>query len=78
MRRNFGLLEVTDVAEVVAALDAGDVESALSHYAGPLLKQSVSPVVARLRIGLSASLRGAVLLRETLRCFVVGLNPGWA
>ena len=33
----------------------------LDSYAGPLLKQSVSPAIARLRTELSASLRGAVL-----------------
>ncbi len=33
----------SDVGEVFDALDAGDVESALARYAGPLLTQSVSP-----------------------------------
>jgi hypothetical protein len=56
------LMPITsDVGAVFDALEAGDVEAALSHYAGPLLRQSVSPAIARLRTELSASLRGAVL-----------------
>jgi hypothetical protein len=51
----------SDLADTFAALDAGDVDTALSHYRGPLLPQSVSPAVARLRTQLSMSLRGAVL-----------------
>ena len=51
----------SDVGSVFDALEAGDVEAALAHYAGPLLKQSVSPAIARLRNELSTSLRGAVL-----------------
>lgn len=51
----------SDIGEVFEALDAGDVESALTRYAGPLLTQSVSPAIARLRTQLSATLRDAVL-----------------
>ncbi len=51
----------SDIADTFAALDAADVETALSHYRGPLLPQSVSPAIARLRTELGASLRGAVL-----------------
>jgi hypothetical protein len=51
----------SDIADTFSALDAGDVETALSHYRGPLLRQSVSPAIARLRTELSSSLRGAVL-----------------
>ncbi len=50
----------SDVGAVFDALEAGDVESALAQYSGPLLRQSVSPAIARLRTELSASLRGAV------------------
>lgn len=50
----------SDLNTVFDALETGDVESALSHYPGPLLGQSVSPAIARLRTELSASLRGAV------------------
>ncbi|WP_179965245.1 helix-turn-helix domain-containing protein [Mycolicibacterium psychrotolerans] len=51
----------SDIGEVFDALDAGDVEAALNRYTGPLLTQSVSPAVARLRTQLSATLREAVL-----------------
>ena len=51
----------SDLGDVFDALETGDVETALSHYAGPLLPQSVSPAIARLRTELSAGLRGAVL-----------------
>jgi hypothetical protein len=50
----------SDLAEIYVALDAADVDAALSRYAGPLLPQSASPAIARLRTELSASLRGAV------------------
>ena len=50
-----------DVGDVFDALQAGDVDCALSQYTGELLPQSVSPGIARLRTELSASLRGAVL-----------------
>ncbi len=56
------LLPITsDVGEVFDALESGDVDTALSEYAGALLPQSVSPAIARLRTELSASLRAAVL-----------------
>ncbi len=56
------LLPITsDVGEVFDALESGDVDTALSAYAGALLPQSVSPAIARLRTELSASLRAAVL-----------------
>jgi len=51
----------SDIGEVFDALDDGDVESALARYPGPLLTQSVSPAIARLRTQLSATLRCAVL-----------------
>ncbi len=55
----------SDIGEVFDALDAGDVEAALNRYTGPLLTQSVSPAVARLRTQLSATLREAVLAECT-------------
>lgn len=56
------LMPITsDVGEIFDALDDADVESALARYTGPLLPQSVSPAIARLRTQLSASVRGAVL-----------------
>jgi hypothetical protein len=51
----------SDVGDVFDALQAGDVDSALSRYTGELLTQSVSPGIARLRTELSASVNGAVL-----------------
>ncbi|PND56598.1 transcriptional regulator [Mycobacterium sp. ENV421] len=51
----------TDIGEVYEALDAGDVTGALDRYPGPLLPQSISPAVGRLRTELAMTLRGAVL-----------------
>jgi len=55
----------SDIGEVFDALDAGDVEGALNRYTGPLLTQSMSPAVARLRTQLSATLREAVLAESS-------------
>ena len=57
----------TDVGEVFDALDSGDVDSALARYQGPLLPQSVSPAIGRLRTQLSATLRAAVLAESADR-----------
>lgn len=57
----------TDMADVVDALRSGDVDTAVSRYAGALLPQSVSPGVARLRTELSASVREAVIASADLR-----------
>jgi hypothetical protein len=51
----------SDVTDVFDALSAGDVASALDLYAGPLLSQSVSPAVARLRTELTTSLRASAI-----------------
>lgn len=51
----------SDLGAVFDALSAGDVSVALDRYGGPLLSQSVSPAIARLRTELTTSLRGAVL-----------------
>lgn len=51
----------TDITDVYDALDAGDVNAALDHYSGPILPQSISPAIARLRAELTMTLRGAVL-----------------
>jgi hypothetical protein len=56
----------SDVSDVLDALQAGDVDRALTHYTGELLPQSVSPGIARLRTELSASMRGAVLASGNL------------
>ncbi|WP_123029638.1 GAF domain-containing protein [Mycolicibacterium stellerae] len=57
----------TDMDDVADALDAGDVDRAVSGYAGALLPKSVSPGVARMRTELSASLRAAVLASGDFR-----------
>lgn len=51
----------TDLGEVYEALDAGDVAAALDRYPGPVLPQSVSPAIGRLRTELMMTLRAAVL-----------------
>ncbi|MCX2931077.1 GAF domain-containing protein [Mycobacterium sp. CVI_P3] len=51
----------TDIGEVYEALEAGDVTAALDRYPGPLLPQSISPAVGRLRTELTMTLRAAVL-----------------
>ncbi len=56
----------SDVGDVLDALQAADVDRALTHYSGELLPQSVSPGIARLRTELSASMRGAVLASGNL------------
>jgi hypothetical protein len=66
--RPYRLLQpvASDIGDVFDALQAGEVEAALSKYSGALLPQSVSPAIARLRTELSASLRGAVLAKRNL------------
>ncbi|BCI53164.1 transcriptional regulator [Mycolicibacterium litorale] len=61
--RPYRLLQpvVTDFGDVFDALAAGDVETAVREYRGPVLPQSSSPSIARLRTELSASVRGAVI-----------------
>ncbi|MEV0761402.1 GAF domain-containing protein [Nocardia sp. NPDC050435] len=51
----------TDVEALRAALDSGDVESALRLYAGPVLPRSTAPGIVDLRDELRARLRAAVL-----------------
>lgn len=61
--RPYRLLEpiVSDVSAVFEELRAGEVRTALDHYTGALLPQSMSPAIARLRTELSTSLRAAVI-----------------
>jgi hypothetical protein len=61
--RPYRLLEpiVSDVSAVFEELRAGEVRTALNHYTGALLPQSMSPAIARLRTELSTSLRAAVI-----------------
>jgi hypothetical protein len=56
----------SDVDDVFDALQRGDVDSAMSRYAGALLPQSVSPAIARLRTELTTGLRAAVLSTGSL------------
>jgi hypothetical protein len=56
----------SDVDDVFEALQRGDVDSAMTHYAGALLPQSVSPAIARLRTELTTGLRAAVLSTGSL------------
>ncbi|WP_328351815.1 transcriptional regulator [Mycobacterium sp. NBC_00419] len=51
----------TDIDEVHDAIEVGEVSVALDRYPGPLLPQSMSPAVARLRTELTMTLRAAVL-----------------
>ncbi|MGW0245634.1 GAF domain-containing protein [Nocardia goodfellowii] len=51
----------TDVEALRAALDSGDVESALRLYAGPVLPRSTAPGIVDLRDELRVRLRTAVL-----------------
>ena len=51
----------TDVGEVLAAVDQGDISGALRAYRGPVLPSSQSPAVAELRGEVRARLRRAAL-----------------
>jgi hypothetical protein len=57
----------TDFGAIFDTLAAGDVESAVGQYAGPLLPHSVSPSIARMRTELSTSIRSAVLAAGDLK-----------
>jgi hypothetical protein len=56
----------SDLTDVFDALAAGKVGAALDGYSGPLLAQSVSPSIGRLRTEVSTSLRTAVLATGSL------------
>ena len=51
----------TDVGEVYESIQGGNLLAAVDMYVGPILPQSVSPAVARIRTELSMTLRQAVL-----------------
>ncbi len=70
---------VTDVREVVDAIDAGDVDRAVSAYPGPLLPTSDAPGIADLRLEIHAMLRALVLSADrvsVLRSWVAGAGRG--
>lgn len=52
---------VSDIDTVLKALTLGEVAYALSHYSGPLLPRSQSPVISELRNELSRTIRDAVV-----------------
>ncbi|RMI30976.1 GAF domain-containing protein [Nocardia stercoris] len=51
----------TDIEALRAALDSGDVDSAVRHYTGPVLPRSTAPGVIDIRDELRVRLRTAVL-----------------
>ncbi len=61
--RPYRLLQpvTSDLGQVFAHLQAGDVHAALDSYPGALLPQSLSPAIGRIRAELTASMSGAVL-----------------
>lgn len=66
---------VTDADEMLAALDRGDMGTALGLYAGPLLPSSQSPEIAEARADLRSRVRRAAMLcgdAEVLMQFCVG------
>lgn len=66
---------VTDVREVVDAIEAGDVDRAVSAYPGPVLPASDAPGIADLRLEIHAMLRALVLSADrvsVLRAWVAG------
>ncbi|ATL70840.1 GAF domain-containing protein [Nocardia terpenica] len=54
----------TDIEALRAALDSGDVETAVRLYAGPVLPRSIAPGVMDIRDELRVRLRSAVLRSE--------------
>jgi hypothetical protein len=66
---------LTDVREVVDALDRGDIRGAMALYVGPVLPASQSPEIAEMRGDVRARVRRAALISrdpEVLLQFVVG------
>ncbi|CAN3127502.1 GAF domain-containing protein [Mycobacterium sp. smrl_JER01] len=59
----YRLLEpvTSDLDDVLAALESGDVGAALDRYSGPLLPNSAAPGVTRLRVESSSTVHAAVV-----------------
>jgi hypothetical protein len=77
LSRPYRLMEPlrTDVDEVMAALDRGDMRSAITLHTGPILPQSQAPEIAELRADLRSRVRRAVLASgdpEALMQFCTG------
>lgn len=67
-----------DLSAVLDALDAGEVATALANYGGALLPRSMSPAIARLRAGLSATMRAAVIATVGVCCTTDQRPDRWA
>lgn len=66
-----------DWLAVEAQLAAGDLRAAMKAYAGPILPRSTAPGIVRLREGLSASLRQALLRSRTPELMSAWTRSGW-
>lgn len=68
---------VGDWLAVEAQLAAGDLRSAMRGYAGPVLPRSAAPGVVRMREGLAASLRQALLRSREPDLMSAWTRSGW-
>ncbi|MCR1784649.1 GAF domain-containing protein [Nocardioides carbamazepini] len=66
-----------DWLAVEAQLAAGDLRGAMRGYAGPVLPRSTAPGVVRLREGLAASLRQALLRSRAPDLMSTWTRSGW-
>lgn len=63
----------SDAREVLAAIESGDLDAALEHYAGPVLERSSAPGIEAIRDEVFAALRQAMLqdgTEQQLLCFL--------
>ncbi|GAA1883326.1 GAF domain-containing protein [Paeniglutamicibacter psychrophenolicus] len=56
-----GSLPWCDAREVLRAIEKGDLDAALAHYAGPILPRSLAPGIEEIRDEVFAALRQAML-----------------
>lgn len=66
-----------DWLAVEAQLAAGDLRAAMKGYGGPVLPRSTAPGVVRLREGLAASLRQALLRSGAAELMSAWTRSGW-
>ena len=66
-----------DWLAVEAQLAAGDLHAAMQGYGGPVLPRSTAPGVVRLREGLAASLRQALLRSRAPELMSAWTRSGW-